>query len=93
MSYCVEYSPELKKQYPSAPKAGRKKPNRLLIWVVVITLSVWGLFGSGLLHNLIPGDPAVTTAAFSDLVNGIGEGEPVQEAVFAFCRDVIVNGK
>ena len=93
MSYCVEYNPELKEHYPFTQKPGKKPSVRILVLGVVLAVSAYGIFSSGILRFLIPGDPEITSTAFSGLMKEIGEGEPIADAVMTFCRDVIVNGK
>ena len=36
-------------------------------------------------------DPAVTTAAFSGMVDNIEAGEPVRQAFIDFCKEIIIN--
>ena len=40
-------------------------------------------------QQLVPGDPAVTKAAFSQMTRQLREGEDVYDAVFTFCREVV----
>ncbi len=92
MSYCVEYNPEFKKYYPTRMKRIRKPPVKLLLAAILIAVSVYILTGTGVFRILLPGDPQVTAAAFSDMVQRVGTGEPVSDAVHYFFRDVIVSG-
>ena len=92
MSYFVEYNPELKERYPVATKAERKLSVRPLVWGAVAIGALYIIASSGVLRCLIPGDPDVTTAAFSNLVNEIGDGEPVREAFVNFCKEIIFCG-
>lgn len=41
---------------------------------------------------LLPGDEEVTAAALEGMVENIRSGEPVGEAVEAFCREIIAGG-
>jgi len=91
MSYCVEYEPQKKKHYPTVIRSNRKPPIGIFIWSAVAIAAVYALISSGVLRYFIPGDPEVTTTAFSLLVEEIGEGEPVREAFLSFCREIIVN--
>ena len=91
MSYCVKYSPELGKRYPSVVKIRRKFPVGVLFGVLFFVVAAYALISSDVLHYLIPGDPAVTTAAFSLMVEEIGAGESVSEAFFSFCKEIVVN--
>ena len=91
MSYCVDYNPEMKKRYPTYIKVRRKVPVRALLLAVAVIIVCYGIFHSGLLRFLIPGDPAVTTAAFSGMVEDVGAGESVRQAFLNFCKEIIVN--
>ena len=90
MSYYVEYNPELKRRYPRAGKRSSKAP-LVLIGLVFIAVGTYALMRYNLLHYLIPGDSKVTTAAFREMVESVGNGKAVTEAVFAFCRDIIIG--
>lgn len=91
MSYRVDYNPEMKNRYPSVSKIRKKLPIKPLLWSVVAVTAVYGIISSGVLRWFIPGDPAVTTAAFSGMVEEIGAGEPVREAFLTFCKEIIIN--
>lgn len=91
MSYCVEYNPELKKRYPAVIKLPKQFPVRILVGIGICIVAYYGLINSGILRYLIPGDAAVTTAAFSFMVEEIKAGETVGNAVFAFCKEVVSN--
>ena len=87
MSYRVDYNPEMKKHYPSVIKIRKKLPVRPLLLSAVTIAACYGIFCSGVLRLLIPGDPAVTTAAFSGMADDIGAGESVRQAFLTFCKD------
>lgn len=91
MSYCVDYNPEMKKRYPTYTKVRRKVSVRSLLLAVAVIVVCYGIFRSGLLRFFIPGDPAVTTAALSGMVDDIGAGESVRQAFLTFCKEIIVN--
>lgn len=91
MSYCVEYNPELKNRYPIYERQRIKLPIRALFWSIAVIAMMYMVASGGLLQYLIPGDPDVTTAAFSTLVDEIGEGEPVREAFVEFCKEIIFS--
>lgn len=92
MSYYVEYNPELKSQYPSITKREKKLPVKGILLLLLVAVAGYMLLSSGVLQFFVPGDPEVTTTAFSDLVERVGTGEPVREAVRTFFQEVIVNG-
>ena len=93
MSYRVDYNPEMKNRYPSTFRVKKKLPMRLIL-ISVAAMAVCGcILFSGVLRFLIPGDAAVTTAAFSGMVDDIGAGESVRQAFLTFCREIIINAK
>ena len=93
MSYRVDYNPEMKNRYPTFIRIRKKVPIRPLFFAVIAITICYGVYRSDLLHYLIPGDPAVTTAAFTGMMDDIGTGESVRRAFLNFCKEIIVNGK
>lgn len=91
MSYHIDYNPETKNRYPTFVKTRREIPVRRLLLPIAVIMVCYGIISSGLLRYLIPGDPAVTTAAFSGMVDEIGTGESVRQAFLNFCKEIIVN--
>ena len=92
MSYRVDYNPEMKNRYPNFVKIKRKLPVRPILLSVAAVAIIYGIVSSGLLRFLIPGEPAVTTAAFNGMMEDIGAGESVRQAFLAFCKEIIQNG-
>ena len=92
MSYRVEYNPELRRNYPQKMVRTLKVPVKLLLLGLAACVGTYILFGTGLFNLFIPGDPQVTVAAFSEMVQDVGAGEGVSEAVFHFFRNVVVPG-
>ena len=45
-----------------------------------------------ILRWIVPGDPAVTTGAFSTMIEDVRSGQGVPDAVFSFCKNVISGG-
>jgi len=91
MSYYVEYNPELRKHYP--PK--RKKQNKPTVSIVILlTVAVAAYISvqSGLVRYLIPGNPEITTVAFSQLIEQVVSGKPIRQSVITFCEEIIANG-
>lgn len=88
MGYFIEYDPQLNKRYPAQRKA--QKQQRLLIPLLLTAAAIGVLWGGGLLQYLIPGDPEITVSAIQSLIEQVSRGEPVKEAVIAFCREIIV---
>ena len=91
MSYSVEYSPELKKRYPARQKVRQKSVLSLLL-LLIVSVSIYALMQGGWMQYLIPGDPEVTTSAFSALVEDVISGEPIHQSILTFCQEIISNG-
>ncbi len=92
MSYRIEYDPQKNKRYP-IPSA--RKPG----WLVITLAAVVALFAlqklaqkEKMMSWLIPGDSAITSGAFSEMLDNIREGDSVGTAVTAFCREILDNG-
>ena len=91
MSYVVEYNPELRKRYP-AKKAGFRKPSVKLVFILFFAVVAgYTAIRMELLRYLIPGDSYVTSRAFSEMVEQIGAGEPINACISAFCREIIAG--
>ncbi len=92
MSYRVEYNPEKHNKYPIPTQ---KKPKWIFVALVVF-VAIFTLQKSEKLQSvrswLIPGNPEITAAAFSTMVDQVRSGEPVREAVTTFCQEIIDNG-
>lgn len=94
MGYQIMYSPEDNHKYPTI------KSRRKHRWLIPVVISVALFISAGipkvrnhLEYLLIPGDTQITKAAFSAMLEQIKTGEPINEAVTAFCREIIENGK
>ena len=92
MSYCVSYNPEFSKRYPFAQRRQRQLSKTLIVLVLIAALTAGAAWRGGILRFLIPGDPDVTVAAFSTMVEKVEMGEPLRESLLAFCREIITNG-
>ncbi len=90
MSYCVEYNPELKRKYPSVKKY-RRKPSKKVFILLVTCVSAYIFVHNGWIKFLLPGNPDVTISAFSALVEQVGEGDSIKQAVLTFCEEIITN--
>ena len=88
MSYCIEYNPELKKRYPTTKKR-RGRPQFFVVLLLAISVAAYIFIRHNIIRYIIPGDAEVTTAAFSTMVEKIGDGDSVGDAFFAFCRDIV----
>ncbi|MBE6975951.1 MAG: hypothetical protein E7439_01985 [Ruminococcaceae bacterium] len=91
MSYRIEYGtsgdrrkPILRKKTVAAITAAA------LVFVLIagaLTVKIVGL--TWVQEVLLPGDPAVTAAALENLAADLQSGEPLLEAITAFCREII----
>lgn len=87
--------------YESVGKMEKPKPEKHrisgVLAVVMICVLVIGAVAvkAGALpwvkEYLIPGDPDVTAAALQDMVAGLQSGEPLGEAITAFCREIVAH--
>ena len=92
MSYTVEYNPELRKTYPSKKQKTLRFPKKPLVITLGILVALYAAHKLGVLQLMIPGDPAVTTGAFTTMVDDVRSGQTVSDAVFSFFRNVITGG-
>ena len=87
MGYKFSYPTVGKRHYP------RKKPLPSwalpvgLISVFFLTITIY----NGSVNWLLPGDPAVTEAALTEMIEKLSQGEAFGEAVTAFCKEIIAG--
>lgn len=94
MGYRIDYGQPFDQKYPMPSRRSR------LPWMVcgalllfaLLTNLYWPEGRAALRDILIPGDPEVTAAAFSGMMEDIRTGEDVTGAVTAFCREILDNG-
>lgn len=60
-----------------------------LLTFLLLTELFWPAGKEKLRHILLPGDPDVTAHAVTVLVDDLRAGEPVGEAVKAFCSEIL----
>ena len=91
MSYDIRYGQtiEMKRMKTSPINRHRKAIAAALILIVIITALAWAGRSSWFQDLLIPGDEAVTRAAFGGFVDDIEAGTPMVEAVTVFCREIL----
>lgn len=53
----------------------------------------WPVGDEKLRNILIPGDPDVTVAAFSQMVDQLQCGDPLSDAVEGFCREIFAHAE
>ncbi len=87
MGYKITYPAVGKRNYPT------RKP--LPAWVLPVGLiSVFLLaitIYNGSANWLLPGDPAVTEAAITEMIEKLSQGEAFSDAVTAFCKEIIAG--
>lgn len=92
MSYRVEYNPEKNKIYPiTATKKTKWLHIVLTTMVALFILQKLDINQKGK-YLLLPGDPEITSSAFSAMVENIRGGDRIGDAVTAFCLEIIQNG-
>ena len=94
MAYRIDYAP--------ATPVRKTGPGKILHWqmmtavfLLIFTFLVSQTWPEGtqkLRAYLLPGD-GTAEAAFQEFVTGVNAGEPVGEALTAFCRQIIENGQ
>lgn len=93
MSYRVEYASSGIKR-----KQIRQRRNKALLLTAVCFLiflliagGFWPRGAQALRDVLLPGDSAVTAAAWAELTRELHAGAPVGSAVENFCREIFAN--
>jgi len=72
---------------------GRK---RLMVWGAILAVAILAVClhqSSSFRRLLLPGNKAVTEAAVTELVESVQRGEPFEDAITTFCRQIIENGQ
>lgn len=93
MGYVIEYSPQDKRKYPIT--GNKRKGKRYVRWFLILVVLVCSLIPgirTRAVNLLIPGDDEVTKAAFQIMTEQLRAGEPVNDAVTAFCQEILDNG-
>lgn len=95
MGYRIQYNPEENKRYPTKLIAAvRQHWQRGIVIIVVLALGLAGLYNGQIIKTwLLPGDPEVTESAVASMVETIRAGEPVRDAVTAFCLEIMKNAQ
>ena len=89
MSYRIQYDT---KKHPWQKRLKRQK-YVLPVGIICLSLLTLGYFGMDKLQFLLPGEPSVTAAALDNMTNSLQEGETLQEAITAFCREILDNAQ
>lgn len=91
MAYYIQYGQVSGKTYTTAGRSGR------LGWLIcgaalvflLVTHLFWPEGKQALQEILFPGDWEKTADAVSGMIAQLGQGETVQDAVAAFCRELL----
>lgn len=90
MSYQIQYESEKNRQYPI--KTNRLSVKRIVITATIAVLVICLLSSPSFKRFIIPGDPKITGAAFSRMIDDLQNGDTVGEAITTFCREIVHNG-
>lgn len=91
LGYTIEYGPGGAVTRPEKRKAGSLPGLTLGFFLLFWSVSshFWPEKWQCVSDYLIPGNPAETRAAFSELTAQIHSGKCLDDAVVAFCREVL----
>ena len=88
MAYKIHYSPESKARYPVKIETQHFSFLFWLTTVIVLASVIWIRF-NGLPDFLIPGDPQVTKAAASMMIDKMQSGSTLNDALTVFCKEIL----
>lgn len=95
MGYCIEYENGMARRHKTG--TGGRYLWALAAVVILLIGVLSGFFWperAGAFRNFwIPGDPEVTVRAAETMVDSLRAGGDAQEAVTAFCREILENGE
>ena len=91
LGYRIEYGPGGAVMRPEKRRDGNLLGLTLGFFLLFCSVSshFWPEKWQRVSDYLIPGDPAVTRAAFSELTAQLHSGSSVEDAVVAFCREIV----
>lgn len=90
MGYRVVYGCGGRKKEAGQGRAALLTAAFFLAFVLLVN-GLWPRGAQTLRKMLLPGDPAVTAAAWEELTRELQTGAPVGSAVESFCRDILRN--
>lgn len=95
MAYRIVYGPMPKMVHPK--REGYVRLQLLtavfLLLFVLLVRQAWPEGTDMLRSILLPGEPGITEQSVQLMLEDIREGEPLGDAVAAFCRQIIENGE
>lgn len=92
MGYRIQYGETMTKEFINEAVCKKKVP--VITWILIGSFMLAFILGyriEGMREFLIPGNPDVTEAAVNAFVEDVREGEPIGEAITAFCLEIIEN--
>lgn len=92
LSYYIAYDPQENERYPQKLKKLTKLPVKWMLSVLFLLIAGYIALSSNLLDYILPGDPEVTAAAFSQMVEQVKTGESVRNAVICFVEQIVTHG-
>jgi len=87
MGYRIVYGKQEKKIIPL------KRIGAIAAGIAVSAVLLWPASRSAVTEILLPGDEEITAKALQTMVEDLGEGNGIGEAVTAFCREIIAGGQ
>ena len=94
MSYRVEYGVSGESVFINTDKLRRKKRGvRIICAMLVVAVLAYGIVNGWIWDFFFPGHNEITKAAAENMIAEIREGEPVADAVTAFCKEIVQNGQ
>ncbi len=88
MAYVIHYRSRGKKKYPRRILNIKNQITLLFcVGVLIVVIGITAHHGGFLW--MVPGDPDVTAPAFTEFMNALSDGDSFEDAVTAFCREVI----
>lgn len=95
MAYRIDYGAESRREFLGSQSglSFRVLTAALLVAFSLVVTKTWPEGRERLQQALLPGEPSRTEQAFTAMAERISQGEPVGEAVTAFCREVLENAE
>ena len=92
MSYSIAYDPQENARYPQKLKKQKKLPVKWILSATLLLVAGYIILRGNVLDYILPGDPEVTVAAFSQMVEQVKTGETVREALTSFVEQIVTQG-
>lgn len=95
MAYDIHYGGSIiRREQKKEHKTNNMKPHKKAFVIIVIMIAlIFVLQIPAVQDFLIPGNKAVTKAAYYEMMDNLKSGYGFQKSVEAFCREIIDNGQ